>query len=118
MQNSGKLVFTRINSGIIFIEGKDGKRRAIKMATTGTLDIFILIQGQVILFETKKPGKTLSPEQKLFAEAWEKQGAKVFKVDDIGQAQVIIETILVNNLPTLPNNPLPNNQTERAIEWI
>lgn len=94
MQNKGELVFTRVNSGMILLKSENGKNRVIKLATTGTLDIFILCQGTLILLETKKPNEQLSPAQQLFAEAWEHQGAKVFRIDNIEQAQQIIEKIL------------------------
>ena len=94
MQNQGELVFTRVNSGKIVIKGENGKNRVIKLADTGTLDIFILAKGQLTLFETKKPDEDFSPAQQLFAEAWEHQGAKIFRIDNIEQAQQIIENIL------------------------
>ncbi len=51
-------VATRINSGIIPIDGDDGRRRVVRGAPIGTADIIACIHGRYVAIECKvRPNK-------------------------------------------------------------
>ena len=48
-QNQGKLWYSRLNAGDIYIPNKDGSKRVFKGAGAGTADLIVIQPGQVHL---------------------------------------------------------------------
>lgn len=86
LQNQGKLVFMRLNSGSVIVPGKN-KNYHIKLAPEGTADVLVIqkwvpigapnkVEILVYFIETKAPdGGKQSPAQVEFQKQVEAQGA-------------------------------------------
>jgi penicillin-binding protein-related factor A (putative recombinase) len=61
-------VALRINSGMTFIEGKDGRKRVIKGAPKGTSDIIGCYRGRFFAIEAKVAPNVATPDQLEFLE--------------------------------------------------
>lgn len=79
----------RNNSGMMFSEYK-GKKRAIKLGTTGSPDIFVLKNGTLIGIECKSDTGKQNDDQKAFQKEMEKNGGKYFLVRSLDDVVPIV----------------------------
>ena len=103
LEKRGKLIFLRLNAGMLIAENKEGKRRAIKLSPPGTADYLVLRARRIMVLgrmaeevlptceitfiELKAPGKKQTPAQKAFQSRVEAQGAEYWLIDDYDELE-------------------------------
>ena len=74
----------RVNSGMMFFD-----KRAIRLGSDGTADIFGVCAGRGLAIEVKRDGKDQNPAQIVWQQSWERAGG-VYRVcrniDDVDAA--------------------------------
>ena len=96
LENQGKLMFIRNNSGAMPIKGQNGKMRYIKFGKKGSADILVWTQeGYVdccrcIALECKSATGKQSPAQKEWQEKFEKLGGEYYIVRSVEEVMKIV----------------------------
>lgn len=79
-------VATRINSGMRFVEGANGKTHAFKGAPAGTSDIIACMGGKYWAIECKREGERQSAVQQAFLDSVQDAGGTAiiaYSIDDV-----------------------------------
>jgi len=91
LQAMGRLVFIRVNSGVVFSEYK-GARHMIRMASPGTSDLILFgPDGRVVFLELKGDKGRQSPAQKAFQASVERLKYRYVLAKDHATAWAAIE---------------------------
>ncbi len=90
LQNQGKVLFLRLNSGD-FIEVRGETRRRVRGCPKGTADYIVIMPNRVIFLELKSDVGKQSKEQKEFQGKVEEQGALYYVVRSVDEVMEVIE---------------------------
>ena len=104
LENQGKLMFIRNNSGAMPVKGQNGKIRYIKFGKKGSADILVFLPRceqtdigmsviilEAIAIEVKTTIGKISPAQKIWQANWEKLGGGYHIVRSLEEVRKIID---------------------------
>ncbi len=101
-QNMGELIYLRLNSGDAIVcdqvaKGKGccdsahRKTRRIRGCPKGTLDLYVLKDGQTYFLDTKVPGEGMSRGQRQFAQLVREQGAIAKVIRSVDEMDEVLD---------------------------
>lgn len=100
LQNMGRLIYLRLNSGNLLLDYK-GKKRMIRCCPTGTSDNIVILPSKCIFVEYKGDKGKQSREQKTFEKMVEEQGHQYWLVYDFDAFKDAIESDLKSKIKIL-----------------
>jgi len=86
LENQGRLVYIKNNSGAIPVQGKFGRQRFVRFGKKGSSDFLAFMNGYTLFLEVKAPKGRQSKFQKAFQQMVEGQGFEyhiVYSVDEV-----------------------------------
>jgi len=90
IENSGKLIWIRNNTGAISV-GNEGSKRFIRFGRQGSPDLIVFLQGgKTIFLEVKRKGACQTKEQREFEQKVRELGYDYFVVSSVEEVICII----------------------------